>query len=296
MKQVSLLIVLFSSISCNTYSQSLLWKISGNGLNAPSYLFGTIHIQDKRVFNFNDSLPAKLNEVEQLALELDMSQENLMKMSFGMMLKDGKTLPDVMSKKAYEKLSTLFKKETNQDIAMLHSFSPFAVISQLMSAKLPTDMPLPVDMFLYQKAKELGKLTTGIETIEEQMKLFQDMKDDDIIKFCDDFDNAMGDEFEELIKAYINADLDLVQKLMNDQESYSSDMMEELLDKRNIIMAERIDKKMKEHTMLIGIGTAHLKGKVGVIDLLQKKGYTVEPVVANKSPWPAADNETPDKE
>ncbi|HKO80940.1 MAG TPA: TraB/GumN family protein, partial [Chitinophagaceae bacterium] len=39
-----------------TVANTLLWRISGNGLTRPSYLFGTIHLTDKRVFNFGDSL------------------------------------------------------------------------------------------------------------------------------------------------------------------------------------------------------------------------------------------------
>jgi len=49
-----LVILLFLIISSETFllkvhSQSLLWKISRGDLEAASYLYGTIHIKDKRV-------------------------------------------------------------------------------------------------------------------------------------------------------------------------------------------------------------------------------------------------------
>jgi uncharacterized protein YbaP (TraB family) len=51
--------------------KGLLWRISGNGLSKPSYLYGTIHLTDKRVFNFGDSLYAALESSAGYAMELD---------------------------------------------------------------------------------------------------------------------------------------------------------------------------------------------------------------------------------
>ena len=47
----SLFLVAITAISCNA---QLLWKISGNGLEKPSYLFGTHHIAPISVL---DSVP-----------------------------------------------------------------------------------------------------------------------------------------------------------------------------------------------------------------------------------------------
>ena len=72
---IALLFLLF--ISCNGSSPkaetSLLWKISGNGLEKPSYLFGTHHLVP---VSFLDSIPAAVTafeETDQTVGELDMS-------------------------------------------------------------------------------------------------------------------------------------------------------------------------------------------------------------------------------
>src|SRR4051812_19040402 len=72
-----IIISLFSVfISSNVNAQktrvkyNLLWKISGNGLNKPSYLFGTMHLRDKRVFDFSDSVLVKLQECDAFAMEV----------------------------------------------------------------------------------------------------------------------------------------------------------------------------------------------------------------------------------
>ena len=52
-------------------NKELLWEISINGKGPKSYLFGTIHSNDKRVFAFSDSLYIALNNSESIVLETD---------------------------------------------------------------------------------------------------------------------------------------------------------------------------------------------------------------------------------
>ena len=46
----------------------LLWEISGNGMKSKSYLFGSIHSNDKRVFYLTDSTYFALNNATTIAL------------------------------------------------------------------------------------------------------------------------------------------------------------------------------------------------------------------------------------
>jgi len=53
------------------YPSTLLWKISGKNLEQPSYLYGTMHLQDRRLFYFGDSLYAALEKTEGFAMEIN---------------------------------------------------------------------------------------------------------------------------------------------------------------------------------------------------------------------------------
>src|SRR6266496_767709 len=48
---------------------SLLWEITGNGLQKPSYLFGTMHVSDKLAFHLGDSFYHAIKNVQMVALE-----------------------------------------------------------------------------------------------------------------------------------------------------------------------------------------------------------------------------------
>ncbi|HEX7753769.1 MAG TPA: TraB/GumN family protein, partial [Niabella sp.] len=66
-----LLLFLSINVAAQSYPNTLLWRISGNGLARPSYLYGTIHLTDKRVFNFGDSVYQAIKSADGFALEVN---------------------------------------------------------------------------------------------------------------------------------------------------------------------------------------------------------------------------------
>src|SRR4051812_13165859 len=48
---------------------SLLWEITGKGAGKPSYLFGTMHVSSKMVFNLSDSFYLGIKNAQIVALE-----------------------------------------------------------------------------------------------------------------------------------------------------------------------------------------------------------------------------------
>jgi len=71
---------LYSQIS--KLPNTLLWKISGNGLIKSSYLYGTMHLTDKRVFQLGDSLYKSIEQTEGFAAELDMNRVGMQMVNY----------------------------------------------------------------------------------------------------------------------------------------------------------------------------------------------------------------------
>ena len=78
-KYCALLLIIISSLDVFGQGKSILWEISGNGLTDTSYLFGTIHIRDKRVFNLGDSTYFAINHSSALFGELDLQDKEEIK-------------------------------------------------------------------------------------------------------------------------------------------------------------------------------------------------------------------------
>ena len=77
MKNLLLFVGIFTSLFANAQEleKSLLWEISGEGLESPSYLYGTIHATCDATLDAN-TLKA-LDETKQLYLEIDMDDKEM---------------------------------------------------------------------------------------------------------------------------------------------------------------------------------------------------------------------------
>lgn len=256
-------------------AQSLLWKVTGNDAPGPSYLYGTIHIKDPRVFEWRDSVFNRLNQCNTFAGEIDLKQENLLKAAEYMVLPDGQTLHDRFTPEEYLMIRDAVKACSGFDLPMLDKFKPASLIALCFIGNTPSGLPATIDEMLYQYAVDKGKQVTGIETLEEQVALIDKIPDSYVVEYFRNLD-AQQEEFEKLIHCYRSADLNCLWELMQDQESGTL-LNDELIRMRNYRMTERLLPLVRQQSVFIAIGSGHLPGDEGVIALLRKAGFAVEP-------------------
>src|SRR5690625_5533288 len=77
------LILSFITLTNLLYAQqikekALLWEISGNGIESPSYLFGTIHLACEGDVLMTDEIRTAFNKSSDLMLEIDMSDPKVL--------------------------------------------------------------------------------------------------------------------------------------------------------------------------------------------------------------------------
>ncbi len=260
---------------------SLLWKISGNGLEKPSYLYGTIHMTCN--YKLSDKMAKAFAETDRVTLEVDMDDPTLQaKMMKGMMMKDGKTIKGILSEDDYKILSSFFKENVGMNLEMLNSMKPFAVSAMLISKMVPCATPGSYEVEFMKIAKEQKEEVEGLETIESQMAIFDSIpyKDqlDDLVKMAKEGLAESKSEFEKLTLLYEKEDINGLMKMMTETEGMTRNFKEQLLDKRNQNWIPVIAKKSKEKATFYGVGAMHLAGDQGVIKLLRKAGFTVKAV------------------
>ena len=90
--------------------KSLLWEISGNGLNKPSYFLGTMHLMCAEDAVLSDKVKSLIKETEQVYLEVDM--DNASELFSGMMdmlpKNNGKSLDQVLTHEEYNRVQGFF--------------------------------------------------------------------------------------------------------------------------------------------------------------------------------------------
>lgn len=257
---------------------SLLWEISGNGLKEPSYLYGTIHLQEKKVFQYDDKVKEIFMSTEAYAMELNMDEMNLMEVAN--MMKMDKPLDEVIGEKRYRAIDSMLVMRTGEGVGIMKMMKPFFIYAKLIEGVSKKEMPLALDLDFASMAKKNKKKVIGIEKIEEQLGAIDKMTIEEQVHFLEEGLKEWEKSealFANMMRLYLTQNIDSLVILTKDTTMPAS-FDKALLVDRNKVMADRIEKIIKEQPTFNAVGAAHLGGKDGVIALLRKKGYTVKPV------------------
>ena len=286
MKRILLLLLFISlsifSVKAQELEDSTLWKIEGNGLEKPSYLFGTIHITCDATLEAD--VKKALAETTQIVMELDMDDPTMQsKMMQGMYFKDGKTLKDFVTEEEYKSIDSLFINNMGMSVKLLENVKPFFLSSMFYPKMI--DCPMQsFELELTKVASEQNEEILGLETIEEQLKVFDDIPLEDqykdLVRMAEGSLEKDKVTFSKMLNIYKDEDINALIDIMNDDtNSTMSKHQDVLLEQRNKNWISKIGEYAKEQPTFFGVGAGHLPGKNGVIQLLRNGGYTVTAVL-----------------
>lgn len=262
--------------------QGLFWQISGNGLEQPSYLYGTMHTQDERAFNFADGVMNAFNSCDTYVMELNMDSVDQMAVMSLLMMQGDASLDNLLSEEDFAFVDKYFTDSVGMSVKMINKIQPMYTASMISFRSLNTQEDEALDLYFFKLAKEQGKSIYGLETTEEQIAAFNSI---DYEKQAQDLveavkgamDGTGNDEMQQLMDLYMTGDLDGMLEMTNEQYAVEdSSFTHAFLIERNYRMAERSIPIISQGSTFIAIGAAHLPGSEGVIELLRAMGYTVE--------------------
>jgi uncharacterized protein YbaP (TraB family) len=272
--------ILYKSYSQDNTDYSLLWKIEGQNLKEPSYLFGTMHVEDKRAFNFSDQVLPAIEHSEKFALEIH--PDSLM--SFLKTMTNGKTpgylkIKSVLKDKEYKKVAKRYFEVNKDSLENSNLTDVESLISSLLKEdKKEDDNQVFVDLHLLSQARTMSKTIVGLEdqnnyfsfdslSVKKQRKYILDY-----LKYDSKTYNSY---LEKLKKIYISGNLEAIDVYLKKNKGYDKE-----LTRRNIEMANSIALILKNSTLFAAVGVAHLPGETGIIKLLLDMGFTVTKVDA----------------
>jgi uncharacterized protein len=260
--------------------KSLMWEVTGNGLNQPSYLFGTIHINCKNRLKFSPKRQEIFAKAQQIYLELDFDDPTLQKqIGQNTQMPPGKNLQKLLTPKQYQQARKYFADKLKLPLDFFSTTRPFI----LTSLATPSGLKCPVDSWeevIVKMAKQKKLEVKGLESVKDQFAVFDTVSlKEEAAMLMEAINNPTKNkqEFLKLIAAYNNEDLDLLEKITKadpDAKKFNTS----LLDDRNRKWIPIITREAKLKPTFFGFGAAHLVGSEGVIALLQKAGYTVKPI------------------
>jgi uncharacterized protein YbaP (TraB family) len=232
----------------------LLWEISTPV--GRSYLFGTLHSNDKRLFNFPDSVYDAFSRSESLAIEVNI---------FDLFL-DKDPIP-------------------NRGNILLDKYGKLYTASQEPTATYYGDedgMPQFMDAWFQEKAERLNKSVIPLESIAQQTKAMEE------IPFIEKGNklNLLISEKQLMLELYLNGRIDLIDRLIKSGLSNNKEAYLKLIEQRNLQMADKISNMAMKKNVFFAVGAGHLHGEKGLVTLLREKGYKVRCVALDYSEKP----------
>jgi uncharacterized protein YbaP (TraB family) len=278
----------------------LLYKISGNGLEKPSYIVGTYHLAPG---NFADSIPGLKDafaSCKQIYGELDMqdalSNENRDKLEKAQILPEGTTLSSLLTKEQMDRVNALMRETIGADMtnpmlaAQFDKMTPTALSTTLtvfaFIKKSPNFNPMNLlDSHLQLLAQKQGMVIKGLETVDFQVDVLYggslEKQVEELMCVVDNFDDVV--EMAEFVTAaYFSQDLDQLLDVTNEESegpcASSPESNDNLIYNRNANWVKAMPDIMQQAPTFFAVGAAHLCGDRGVLRLLEQAGYKIEGV------------------
>ncbi|MEZ2442891.1 TraB/GumN family protein [Chitinophaga sp. RCC_12] len=290
--------------SNNRANYQLLWRIDGPGLHAPSYLFGTMHLTDRRVFEFSDSVLTALRNASAFAMEVDMDSMLAYMLSPGGPLQDTVNhMRHLLNNEEYHYVDSLVREKTGSPLEQLKLKRLWFLEKLLVDEEGelnknagPNQKPenIFLDGWLHQKATRLNKPVHSLERVQNQLGVMSANVSDaqkEIFLWSIGYQpsgkadakdrtdrlEARVTHLNELADLYYEGDLQKISKLVNGWEDPEDGPS---LEVRNKEMVSNLVSMLNKNSVFAAVGVAHLPGEKGMLSLLREKGYTVTPVSA----------------
>ena len=283
---IATFIALFFIVSVQA---QLLWKVSGNGLTKPSYLFGTHHLIEKEQIRDFDKILILSGQADAVVGEMDMTDMASMQakiMQAAVM--PGKNIKDMISVADYSLVDTELKQILGAGLDQLGAFKPimletmFSELVYLRSQNL-TKQPEAIDVLFQMNAKENHKKVVGLETIEQQAAIMFDSlslnrQAEILVKSVKEKQKEI-DLIKKLNEYYLAGDLKKLSALDNEDDDMSPAEKKPMYENRNADWMKQIPALLSKQSCFIAVGCMHLVGETGLIEQLKKSGYKVEGIV-----------------
>ncbi len=261
--------------------RGLLWRVSQQGV-APSFVFGTIHLEDPRVLRLPAIVRESVEKSDTFVPEAVPDPAALLAVGQRLFLEDGRTLASIAGPALFEEAAALLGQQGLPSV-VAERLQPWAATLILSVPRAQSGMFL--DRQLYELARNGGKRIVALETLSEQIELFAGMQPSDqvaLLRQAVGQFHRLPQRVEEITAAYLARDLGLLEELarnsMGDDPRLARTIGQRIVIDRNARMVERLLPLLREGSVFVAVGALHLPGPDGMLSLLREAGYGVSVV------------------
>ena len=277
------------------FTRGILWKIKKDE-ELIGYVFGTIHMNDKRIRKVREDVVGILDAMDSFAMESFPSDHYWNPYHGGQMIKGdmilprGETLEQLIGAELYAKVEEALLK-VGLDKKTIIRLKPWAAMRSF-AVRSDNDEDLILDYELLDRAAAQRKELYQVESIEEFLATFYAMPQDVQIRLLEFTVNEYGEmrnTINMMLDAYLQEDLLKMHQISTrfipdepENEYYRQTYLKHIVKDRNVVMEHYMRKPMREKNTFIAVGALHLYGDQGVLALIEKDGYQVTRVPLDK--------------
>jgi len=270
--------------SLTAHAGSPVWALHGE--HNTVYLAGSVHL-----LRANDAaLPAAFERAyagsRALVMELDLGKLDQLEAGSWMMahgtLPDGSSLRKAVGDERYRRV-TAEADRLGLPMEAADRQTPWAIgleLLELQYMQLGFDPEQGVEQQLERRAQTDGKPTSGLETVTEQLGVFETLSPEDQARFLDLVVTEMHEvesETRSVVAAWRTGDARKLAALLGDEYKSFPTLYRTLVTDRNRRWLPQIEKLLKDKdNYLVVVGALHLVGDGGLLELMRKDGFAAE--------------------
>ena|ERR1051326_4063762 len=273
-----------AAFTVSAAGHSFLWKVSGKG--GTVYLVGSVHLLPKDFYPLNPPLEAAYKDSDLLVEEVDLAEMMAPEMQLSLLtrgqLPSGESLDKILSPATLEALKKRLDSlgALAQPLMRLRPWLLALMVDSLEWQKQGFDPNFGLDKHFYDQAKEDTKAVKGLETVNDQISMFESMslpqQDHLLAETLKDIDTEQAN-MAKMIAAWRIGDAPAVEKIVLADITKESDLYQRLLVNRNKAWMPKIEELFaRRRPALVVVGAAHLVGPDGLLAMLKARGYTIE--------------------
>lgn len=286
----------FCSYASAENDRAFFWQVTSGqpgSAQATVYLMGSIHFADQSFYPLRADIEQAFDRSDYLAVELDVN--SLDHDAYNRLISrkglypDGKSIKDAVSDETWQQLRERLR-QLNMPYESVKNYKPGVLvltITAMQVMQMGLDPQLGIDVhFLRKAALQPAKQVIELETMEQQLNLFIDIPDGDLLLKESLYSMAESESMmSNMVSYWKKGDDNAMDKLLfedslNDYPAFSA-IYDSLFYARNRKMVSKIEQMLKQDGAagkgyFVVVGSGHLIGKKGIVNALREKGYKIK--------------------
>ena len=270
--------------SLSAQAASPVWAIRGP--HNTVYLAGSIHLLRPGDAALPPAMARAYADSSRLVMEIDLARHEPLELAQSMlrhgMLPAQTTLADVVGAARYQRVSTA-ASTLGLPAAALDRETPWMVglqLTELEYMHLGFDPEQGVELQLVRQALADHKPTAGLESIEDELGVFEALTHEEQLRFLDMAIADLGDadsDTNEVLEAWRQGDAQRLGTLLAREYHSFPTLYRALVTERNRRWLPEIEQLFKEKgDCLVVVGALHLIGSGGLLELLRRDGIAAQ--------------------